>query len=83
MYFLLLLADLSYMQIECATTIAAAQVLFVLSDAELRAGQAFRMTGPCLPDPPIRFTLLVNLPAGVVLDLQVIPDITIANERAA
>ena len=67
------------MQIECTTTIAAAQVLFVLTDAELRSGQAFRMTGPCLPDPPIRFTLLVNLPAGVVRDLQLIPDITIAD----
>ena len=71
------------MQIECATTIAAAQVLFVLSDAELRAGQAFRMTGPCLPHPPIRFTLLVNLPADVVCQLQAIPDSIIAGERAA
>jgi hypothetical protein len=71
------------MQIECATTIAAAQVLFVLADAHLRPGQAFRMTGACLPDPPIRFTLRVNkLPADVVLDLQGIPDITIADERA-
>jgi hypothetical protein len=71
------------MQIECATTIAAARVLFVLADAQLRPGQAFRMTGPCLPDPPIRFTLLVNLPAGVVRQLQAIPEITIADERAA
>jgi hypothetical protein len=71
------------MQIECTTTIAAAQVLFVLADTQLRAGQAFRMTGPCLPDPPIRFTLLVNLPAGIVRQLQAIPDIAIAGERAA
>jgi hypothetical protein len=70
------------MQIECATTIAAAQVLFVLADAHLRSGQAFRMTGPCLPDPPIRFSLLVNLPAGAVRQLQAIPDILIADAHA-
>jgi hypothetical protein len=71
------------MQIECTTTIAAAQVLFVLVDAHLRPGQAFRMTGPCLPDPPIRFTLRVNLPAAVVRQLQLIPNLLIAGERNA
>ena len=71
------------MQIECTTTIAAAQVLFVLVDAHLRAGQEFQMTGPCLPDPPIQFTLRVNLPSGVVRNLQAIPDIVLAGERAA
>ena len=71
------------MQIECTTTIAAAQVLFVLTDAQLRPGQAFRIAGPCLPDPPIQFTLRVNLPSGVVRNLQAIPDIVLAGERAA
>ena len=71
------------MQIECTTAIAAAQVLFVLADAHLRPGQAFRITGPCLPDPPIRFTLRVNLPAGVMRQLEIIPDIIIAGERGA
>jgi hypothetical protein len=67
------------MQIECATTIAAADVLFVLVDAHLRPGQEFHMAGPCLPDPPIRFTLRVKLPPAVVRQLQAIPDILIAS----
>jgi len=71
------------MQIECTTTIAAAQVLFVLVDAHLRAGQEFQMTGPCLPDPPIRFTLWVKLPIDIVRQLQVIPDILMAGVRTA
>src|SRR5258706_12195755 len=45
------------MQIECTTTHAAAQVLFVLIDAHLRPGEEFHMAGPHPPEPPIRFTL--------------------------
>ena len=71
------------MQIECTTTIAAAQVLFVLVDAGLRAGQEFRMSGPHLPDPPIRFTLHVNLPARVMQQLQGVPGISIEDTRGA
>ena len=69
------------MQIECTTTIAAGQVLFVLIDAHLRPGREFHIAGPRSPDPPIRFTLRVNLSAGVVHQLHVIPDILIAGER--
>jgi hypothetical protein len=71
------------MQIECMTTIAAAHVLFVLVDAHLRPGQEFHMSGPWLPDPPIRFTLRVNLPAAAVRQLQIIPDILIMGARGA
>ena len=71
------------MQIECTTTSAAAQVLFVLSDAQLQPGKAFHMAGPCPPDPPIRFTLHVNLPANVVRRLEGIPDTIITGERGA
>ena len=45
------------MQIECATTTAASQVLMVLMDAHLRPGREFHMNGPDLPDPPIYFTM--------------------------
>ena len=69
------------MHIKCTTTIAAAQVLFILIDADLRPGRDFHIAGPRSPDPPIRFTLRVNLSAGVVRQLQIIPDILIAGER--
>jgi hypothetical protein len=71
------------MQIECTTTSAAAQVLFVLVDAHLRPGREFHMTGPCLPDPPIRFTLHGNLLTHVVRQLQGVPAAIIAGERGA
>ncbi len=72
------------MQIECTTTsAAAAQVLFVLVDAHLRPGREFHMTGPCLPDPPIRFTLHGNLLTHVVRQLQGVPAAIIAGERGA
>jgi hypothetical protein len=71
------------MRIECTTTNAAAQVLFVLTDAQLRPGQEFSIDGPCLPDPPVQFTLPVNLPTDLVRNLQAIPDIVIAGKRAA
>lgn len=70
------------MQIQCMTTSAAAQVLFVLIDAHLRPGAEFQMTSPRAPDPPIRFTLRRNLSTDVVHQLQGIPDIVIASERA-
>ena len=71
------------MQIECTTTSAAAQVLFVLTDAHLRPGQEFHMAGPCLPNPPIRFSLHVGLLPQVVRQLERVLDATIADERAA
>jgi hypothetical protein len=70
------------MQIECTTTSAAA-VLFVLIDAQLWMGKAFHIAGPSLPQPPIRFTVTVHLPAQVVDQLQLIPDISIMNEHGA
>jgi len=70
------------MQIECRTTGAAAQVLFVLTDAHLRPGQGFRIIGPCSPEPPIWFTLRVNLPAHVIGQLQRIPDVIIPREHS-
>ena len=69
------------MQIECTTTIAAAAVLLVLIDAHLRPGTEFHIAGPHPPDPPIRFTLRVNMPADVLCHVQGIPDIRIAGER--
>ncbi len=41
------------------------------------------MTGPCLPDPPIRFTLHGNLLTHVVRQLQGIPDTIIAGALGA
>jgi hypothetical protein len=71
------------MHIECTTTIAAAQVLFVLMDAKLQPGKEFHIAGPHSPAPPIRYTLYVTLSAAVVSQLQIIPDIIIASERGA
>jgi hypothetical protein len=71
------------MRIECTTTIAAAQVLFVLMDAQLRPGKEFHIAGPHSPAPPIHYTLYVTLPAAVVRQLQIIPDIIIADARGA
>lgn len=71
------------MQIECMTTSAAAQVLFILTDAHLRPGRAFHIAGPSLPNPPIRFSLHVNPPAYVMQQLQGIPDISIEGMRGA
>ena len=70
------------MLIECRTTSAAAHVLFILVDAHLRPGQEFHMTGPCLPDPPIRFSLHVNPLGQVMRRLRAIPDISSAREHA-
>ena len=71
------------MQIECMTTSAAAAVLLVLIDAHLRPAREFHITAPPTLDPPIQFTLHVNLPAAVVLELLEIPDTRIVNEREA
>jgi hypothetical protein len=71
------------MQIVCTTTIAAAQVLFILIDSHLRPGKEFHIAGPHSPDPPIRYTLNVHLPASVMRQLQIIPDILIAIEYGA
>jgi len=71
------------MQIECTTTSAAAEVLFVLIDAHMRAGREFHIAGPRSPDPPIRFTLSANLPAEVVRQVLEIPDTLISIERGA
>jgi hypothetical protein len=70
------------MQIACMTTIVAAAVLLVLVDAHLRPGKEFSIAGSHTPDPPIRFTLRVNLPADVVRQVLDIPD-TRAVERGA
>ena len=69
------------MQIECTTTSAAAEVLFVLIDAHMRAGREFHIAGPRVHAPPIRLTLSVNLPAHVLGQVQDIPDIRIAGDR--
>ena len=71
------------MQIECTTTGAASQVLFVLTDAHLLPGREFHIAGPHPPDPPIRFTLRVHLPADVVRQVLEIPDTLITIERGA
>ena len=71
------------MQIECTTADAAAQVLFVLIDAHLRPGQEFHMHGPCLPNPPISFTIRVNPLNQVLRRLRGIPGAVIAYQRTA
>ena len=68
------------MQIECTTTIAAAEVVSFFLRAYLRPGREFYITSPRPPDPPIRLTLSVNLPADVVRHVQGIPDTLIAVE---
>ena len=71
------------MQIECMTTNAAAQVLFVLIDAQLRPGQEFAIHGPSLPNPPVSFTIHVHPLSPVMRRLRSIPDISIERERIA
>jgi hypothetical protein len=71
------------MQIECTTTSAAAEVVSILMNAYLRPGREFRIASLRPPDPPIEFTLSVNLPASVVRNLQGIPDTRIAVKRGA
>ena len=68
------------MQIECATTIAAAEVLSILINSYLRPGREFHITSPHVHAPPIRLTLSVNLPTHVLCQVQGIPDIRIAGE---
>ena len=70
------------MQIECATTRAAAEVVSILLGAGLRPGGAFRLTGPNPPGTPIHFTLSAAPPAHLVAQLRVIPDTTIVEEDA-
>ena len=69
------------MQIECATTIAAADVLSILINAYLRPGREFHITDPHPPGTPVHVTLSVNLPTHVLCQVQGIPDIRIAGER--
>ena len=71
------------MQIECATTIAAADVLSILINAYLRPGREFHITDPHPPGTPVHVTLSVNLPAHVLYRVQDIPDVLIAGEHAA
>jgi hypothetical protein len=62
------------MQIECATTSAAAQVMVALMEQKLRSGKDFYLDGPNLPDPPTSFTIHVNLSYSVMSQLQAIAD---------
>ena len=69
------------MQIECTTTIAAAEVVSILINAYLRPGREFHLAGPLPPGTPVHVTLSVNLRAHVLGQVQDIPDIRIAGDR--
>jgi hypothetical protein len=69
------------MQVECATTSAAAQVMVALTEQKLRPDKDFHVHGPNLPDPPTCFTIHVALRYSVVSQLQAIPDTIITRER--
>jgi hypothetical protein len=64
------------MIITCATIEAAVQVLAVLIDARFSSGRDFHIV-PQDGGAPIRITVLVDLPAGVLRQLRAIPDATI------
>ena len=68
------------MLIICTTTEAAAEVMLVLTDARLQAGREFHIEVQDSSDPPIQFTLHVNLPADILRHVQDIPDLRIAVE---
>ena len=70
------------MQIECTTTLAAAEVLSLLMSAYLRPGGAFRVTDPWPQVTPIHFTLSAPPPAHLVAHVRAIPDTTIVEEDA-
>ena len=53
------------MQIECTTTIAAAEVVSILLSAYLWPGREFRIDGPCPPGTPVHVTLN-EIPAHVL-----------------
>jgi hypothetical protein len=71
------------MQIECTTTIAAGQVLFVLTDLQMQPGREFHIDGPCLPEPPIYFIVHAHLLAPVVRRLECITETVITNALGA
>ena len=68
------------MQIECTTTIAAAEVVSILLSAYLWPGREFRIDGPCPPGTPVHVTVN-EIPAHVLYQVQDIPDIRIAGAR--
>ena len=70
------------MLIVCTTMRAAADVLGILLGAGLRPGDAFRLTGPLQPGPPVQFTLSEAIPADLLAQLRAIPDTTIVEKSA-
>ena len=71
------------MHIICTTTEAAGELMLVLTDAYMRPGKEFHISVPHAPDPPIRFTVHVNLPAHILHQMQSLPDIHIADACCA
>jgi len=71
------------MQIECTTTSAASQVLWILTEYQLRPGKEFHMDGPNLPEPPVSFSIHVNPLSQVMRRFRSIPGISIEREHAA
>ena len=65
------------MQIECVTTSAASQVVFILMAARLQPGVEFHVDGPYIPDPPVQFRLSAPPSSDIVRQLQGIADISI------
>ena len=69
------------MKIVCRITVAAAEVLGILLSANLRPGNAFRVTGPLPPATPVHITLSTAPPDDLVKQLQAIPDTAIVTEE--
>ena len=64
------------MEIICMTTVAAAQVLTILSAAGLRSGQDFTIGPAFAVDPPLVFTLVRPLIDAFLEQVRTIPDAT-------
>jgi len=62
------------MQIECMTTRAGAEVVFLLLDSKLRPGLDFHAHDPYPLTAPIRFTLHVDVSAHMLRELHNIAD---------
>jgi hypothetical protein len=70
------------MQIICATTRAAAQVLTILLHAELRPVRDYQIRPVLSTTPPIVFTMLHSLSDLTLAKIRAIPDITIITATA-
>jgi len=68
--------------IVCSTLSAAADVLGIFLAVGLLPGDAFRLTDPLPPGPPVQFMLSAAIPADLLELVRAIPDTTIVEEEA-